>query len=224
MTDSQDGNEAGRMTEPGWYGPGRYVADEEDATSVGTGWYGPGPGAGWYGSGSGAGAGPDPGSSWSGWQATPSGGPPGWRPPPAAGYGYGAGYGAGYGYGQAAGSWYPYHYTHPVWRRRTDGMAVAALVLGVASVLVGWFTLIVPLLAVVFGLVALPRIRNSADRPEGHGMAVAGIVLGAIGLLASVVFWIAVVVGASSCSHSGGCNSNGVVTPPPPAVASVQTG
>lgn len=211
------------MTEPGWYGPGRYVAGEGDATSVGEerGWSGSG--AGWYGPGADPGSGPDPGASWSGWQATPSGGPAGWQPPPAgwqpppaAGYGY------GYGYGQVPGPWYGY--AHPVWRRRTDGMAVAALVLGVASVLVGWFTLIVPLLAVVFGLVALPRIRNSADRPEGHGMAVAGIVLGAIGLLASIVFWIAVVVGASSCSHSGDCTSNGVVTPPAAAVAGHHAG
>jgi len=60
---------------------------------------------------------------------------------------------------------------------RTSGMAVASLVLGLL-----WVYWIGSLLAVVFGHVALSEIDRSQGRTIGRGMAVAGLVLGYVGL------------------------------------------
>jgi peptidyl-prolyl cis-trans isomerase B (cyclophilin B) len=59
---------------------------------------------------------------------------------------------------------------------RTDGLAVAALVLGVCGF---------GLLPVVFGHVALRRIRRTGD--QGAGLAIAGLVLGYLALAAAAV-------------------------------------
>jgi hypothetical protein len=59
---------------------------------------------------------------------------------------------------------------------RTSGYAIASLVLA----LVGAFTLIGTLVAISFGLVALGNIRRHRDEMCGSGLAVLGIVLGAI--------------------------------------------
>jgi hypothetical protein len=60
----------------------------------------------------------------------------------------------------------------------TSGFAVASLVLG----LFGWCAFIPSILAVVFGNVALDRIATSNGRQQGRGLAIAGIVLGWIGI------------------------------------------
>src|SRR3954468_3417579 len=72
--------------------------------------------------------------------------------------------------------WYPA-------RPQTNGMAVAAMVLGI----VGMFTfplLMIPnILAVVFGFVGRSQIdRAPAHSMGGRGMAIAGIVLGFVGI------------------------------------------
>ncbi len=71
---------------------------------------------------------------------------------------------------------YPESYYAPGWappRPRTDRVAVAALVTGVLAL---------GPVALVLGLVALPRTRPG--RLRGRGLAVAGVVLGALGTLA----------------------------------------
>jgi prepilin-type processing-associated H-X9-DG protein len=55
---------------------------------------------------------------------------------------------------------------------KTSGLAIAALVLGI----LGPFTCITIPLAIIFGIVALVKIGNSAGRLKGTGLAVAGIV------------------------------------------------
>src|SRR5207247_2234467 len=64
-------------------------------------------------------------------------------------------------------------------RSGTSGFAVAALVLGIAQ-LCTWPVSAV--LAVIFGNVALDRIARSGGQLGGRGMAIAGIVLGWIGI------------------------------------------
>jgi len=68
--------------------------------------------------------------------------------------------------------------------RRTSGLAVASLVLGLAGFIPCGLTSIP---AVIFGHVALGQIRR--DRLDGHGMAVAGTVLGWILTGGWLVFW-----------------------------------
>ena len=97
--------------------------------------------------------------------------PGGWGPPPAPAYGYP-------GYPQPQGA----------------GMAITAMVLGIAALVLCWTAfggLVLGLLAVVFGIVALRRARRG--EAGGQGRAIAGLITGAIGLVLGAVFlfvWI----------------------------------
>jgi hypothetical protein len=60
---------------------------------------------------------------------------------------------------------------------RTSGLAVASLVLGIV-----WVFWVGSVLAIVFGHVALSQIKRSYGALSGRGMAIAGLVLGYLGL------------------------------------------
>ena len=62
----------------------------------------------------------------------------------------------------------------------TNPLAVASLVLGIVGMFLFVFFMVVPILALVFGLVATGQIRREGH--AGAGMATAGIVLGSIGI------------------------------------------
>jgi hypothetical protein len=65
--------------------------------------------------------------------------------------------------------------------RRTNGFAVASLVLGIVGVGACFF--VVPsLLAVIFGAVALNQMKHQPAAYSGRGMAIAGLVLGLVGV------------------------------------------
>jgi len=86
-------------------------------------------------------------------------------------------------YGPATGPWTQYSQQHPYqgsFARRTNGMAVASLVLGLVGILFFWVFAIPPILAIVFGSVARSQIRASGGSQEGEGLAIAGIVLGIV--------------------------------------------
>lgn len=75
------------------------------------------------------------------------------------------------------------------WRpQTTNGFAVASLVLGIV-----WFWGIGSILALVFGYVAKSQIDQSRGAEGGRGMAIAGIVLGWVGV-AGVLLVIALMV------------------------------
>ena len=59
----------------------------------------------------------------------------------------------------------------------TNGMAIASLVLGIL-----WLYWIGSILALIFGYIAKRQIDESQGRQTGRGMAIAGIVLGWIGV------------------------------------------
>jgi len=65
---------------------------------------------------------------------------------------------------------------------RNNGMAIAALVCGIA----GFLCLIPGILGIIFGFVAKGQIRQSSGTQRGDGMATAGIVLGCI--------WVAITI------------------------------
>jgi hypothetical protein len=67
---------------------------------------------------------------------------------------------------------------------RTNGLAIAALVLGIV-----WVYWIGSVLAVIFGHVALSQINKSNGTQQGRGMAIAGLVLGWIGV-AVLIVWL----------------------------------
>jgi hypothetical protein len=66
-----------------------------------------------------------------------------------------------------------------------SGKATAAMVLGLVSILLFFFA-IPPLLALIFGLIALKEIKRSGGVIGGRGKAITGVVLGILGLLAFV--------------------------------------
>lgn len=80
----------------------------------------------------------------------------------------------------------------PVPVRSNDGLAVASMVLGILSICSAWFILgIIPaILAVIFGLVVLCSMRR---RQNGHGMAIAGLVTGSVGVIISVIILLLVI-------------------------------
>lgn len=71
-------------------------------------------------------------------------------------------------------------------------MATASLVCGIAGLLL-FFLFVLPVLAVVFGAIAISRAREAPGPGSGVGRAKAGLVLGIIGLL---LFGGIVVIGA----------------------------
>jgi hypothetical protein len=71
--------------------------------------------------------------------------------------------------------------------RRTNGFAVASLVLGIVSFFCVGFLFPVPLLAVIFGHLALERIARSGGALGGRGLAIAGAILGWIFLVPPVI-------------------------------------
>lgn len=111
-------------------------------------------------------------------QYPPYGAPPGtWGQPP---YGWGSGY-----------------YPQPP---ATNGFAIASLVLSLTPFLViglGWGSL----LGLIFGIVALRQ--TARDGTRGRGLALAGVIIGAIGLLVVIAIAVGVAVTNGSSSDTG---------------------
>jgi hypothetical protein len=70
---------------------------------------------------------------------------------------------------------------------RTSGAAIASLVMGIISLVCG-FLMILGIPAVITGLVAVRRINQSQGKQTGKGLAVTGIVTGALSTLLLVAF------------------------------------
>lgn len=100
--------------------------------------------------------------------------------------------GAQYRLDAAPGTWGP----PPMWAPppRTDPLAITSLVLGLVGLLL--FPLVLSQVALALGIAAVRRVRRTGE--EGFGLAVTGIVAGAVGtlvvlalvgLFASVAWW-----------------------------------
>jgi hypothetical protein len=76
--------------------------------------------------------------------------------------------------------------------RKTNGFAVASMVLGIV-----WAYWIGSILALVFGYIATSQIKRSGGTQTGRGMAIAGIVLGWIGVALIVVVIIVAIADSS---------------------------
>jgi hypothetical protein len=84
----------------------------------------------------------------------------------------------------------------------SNGMAVAALVLGIAAVVL-FFTcgvgIFAGVLAVIFGFLGLSKAKVLE---KGKGMAIAGLVLGAVGIIGGILFIVLVAVGVNNASDN----------------------
>ncbi|HXW87598.1 MAG TPA: DUF4190 domain-containing protein [Streptosporangiaceae bacterium] len=110
--------------------------------------------------------------------------PPGQYPPPGQ-----------YGYQRS-----PYYPPGAV--PRNNPLAIAALVCGIAQfllglVLVGNILLAIP--AVICGALGIRQINQRGER--GRGMAIAGLVLGILGIVYFVIIVLVIIIGVSVRSH-----------------------
>ncbi len=64
--------------------------------------------------------------------------------------------------------------------------------LGLVSILL-FFTVAVPVLAVVFGLLGAREVKRSAEAKQGLAMARTGWILGLLGVVAATALWVAVI-------------------------------
>lgn len=137
--------------------------------------------------------------------------PPGDYPPPPGGYppppgGYPPPQPGGYGYQPPPpppGYGYPpsvpgYGYPPPP-SSTTNPMAIASLV----SSLLGWICGIGPILGIVFGVIALNQIKKTGQ--GGRGLALAGTIIGGVGVAFILLYLVFVVIFAAS--HSGDSNA-----------------
>src|SRR5689334_8013467 len=86
-------------------------------------------------------------------------------------------------------------------RGKTDGYAIASLLLGVFGI-----TVIGAILSINFGIMALRRVRRTGQR--GRGLAIAGLIFSAIWLLIGTFFVLGAGKGPSQPSASGGLGSS----------------
>jgi uncharacterized protein DUF4190 len=87
---------------------------------------------------------------------------------------------------------------------RNNPFAITALVCGIVQFVLGLAVvgnIVAAIPAIVFGSIALKQIRLRGER--GRGMAIAGLVLGILGVLYFALIIIAIVIGAQ-VSNSGG--------------------
>jgi Domain of unknown function (DUF4190) len=85
----------------------------------------------------------------------------------------------------------PLGYGHPYVQRATNGMAIASMVLGIL-----WLYWIGSILALIFGFVARRQIKQRNE--SGDGMAIAGIVLGFVGIGTLLIVFIVVAISAGT--------------------------
>jgi uncharacterized protein DUF4190 len=118
-------------------------------------------------------------------QTTP---PPQGAPPPPAPPGY-----PPPGYPPPPGE-YAGYVPYPVpMQQKTNGFSIASLVLGII-----WIYWIGSILALIFGYIAKSQIDGSQGTQGGRGMAIAGIVLGWVGVGILILFIVLGIIGAVS--------------------------
>jgi uncharacterized protein DUF4190 len=97
----------------------------------------------------------------------------------------------------------PYGMPYYAHQRRGTGKAIAAMVLGIGSIILSILSVLDILLiapALIFGIIALTEANRSPHR-EGRGMAIAGIVCAAVGAILAVVLTVWFVGAARHCSQ-----------------------
>lgn len=95
--------------------------------------------------------------------------------------------------------------TDPTMLVKTNGMAIASLVLGIVGVLLScccYIGLIPAILAIIFGIISKAEIKKSLGNQKGDGMALAGIILGGLVLLVTIgLIILAMVIGGTTSSY-----------------------
>lgn len=85
--------------------------------------------------------------------------------------------------------------------QQTNGLAVAGMVVGIVSIalfFLNWIDILIGIVGLVLSIVGLSKSRQLGG--TGRGMAIAGIITSAVGIVAAAIFLIAVVVAVTSSS------------------------
>jgi len=92
---------------------------------------------------------------------------------------------------------------------RTDGLAIAALVIGIVSIVcsIGCLGIVLGPTAAIMGFISRQRIATSGGAIGGGSLALVGLILGVVGFVASVGWFFYVVV--------SGAFNNSAPTPSP---------
>ncbi len=99
------------------------------------------------------------------------------------------------GYPYAPPPGFPPAAPYPV-RPKTNGLALASMILGILGITIGLCLLVfpvMPILAVVFGHIGMGQIRKTGA--AGRGYAIAGLVTGYIGIGLAVLWLIGTIIG-----------------------------
>ncbi|HEX3027438.1 MAG TPA: DUF4190 domain-containing protein [Clostridia bacterium] len=90
-----------------------------------------------------------------------------------------------------------YSYQDPYLAPKNDSFAIASLVLGITGVVTVFCCIgIIPcILAVIFGFISNNRIKKSGGALKGKGMAIAGLVLGFVGVGIFIKMLISLAIG-----------------------------
>ena len=87
--------------------------------------------------------------------------------------------------------------------QQTDGLATASMVLGICQI-IPFVGLICAILALIFGWISMRRTKNN-PAVRGHGQAVAGFVLGVVGVgIATLIMVLIIIAAAAGSGGSGG--------------------
>jgi hypothetical protein len=81
---------------------------------------------------------------------------------------------------------------------QTDGMAVAALVCSIASIVICWAFPVPAVVALFLASSSNRKIKASGGRLTGEGMNTAARIIGWIGIGIAVIFWIVIIAVAAS--------------------------
>jgi hypothetical protein len=121
-------------------------------------------------------------------------------PPPSYGDYQGQSYGQSYGQDPSAGQppaypppppGAPGGYGPPPGPQKKSPLAIVSLVTGIIAVIpCCWSLPVFAIAALVTGLIGKKQIDQSQGQIPGRGMALAGIILGAVALVIAVVYWI----------------------------------
>ncbi|SEU20284.1 DUF4190 domain-containing protein [Paenibacillus sp. NFR01] len=80
---------------------------------------------------------------------------------------------------------------YPPQRSKTNGKAIAALVLGILSLIVPYVGILLGIIAIILAAISFKEIRRNGE--QGKGMAIAGLVCAIIGTLIYALLLIFVV-------------------------------
>jgi hypothetical protein len=139
---------------------------------------------------------PPPGAP--GWGAPPPGAP-GWGAPPPGAPGWGAPPPGVPGWGAPPPGYAPMPYP----ARPANQLAIAALVCACAQL---FFSVLTGIPAVILGHIARRQIRETGE--NGDGMALAGLILGYVGIGLSVIFAVIVILFIIAAVHDNNAINN----------------